>query len=400
MTIGVFDDDRCSISRIYRELGCQHHLVQEQDDERPDIPSLTPVGFQRWATLLIQAHPDEEYDRLQMAVRDMPISNPDEKKERFPKECSRRLFPHSGDLRLRERLEKTITKHAKVDLHTHRGGPEPRRSSFGADSVPAPMTARSSISVEAPYLPSPHRLRPHVDGESTTPLAFVASIERERAPYSNVPAESIIDDTNPTPTPSQPLERERKPYTAVPGGGKAYDDEGLTRHARAESMSARIGRSNSTAKTRPLSMGGTGPRPMDAAPPDGPPYYPPPPLNPRRRRSPSFSQPNNDFRRAENDFRRSENDFRRSENDARGYASPFQVPPGPGPDLLDEDARRYSRDRPRRPIDEDGRDYGDSSRARYERGSYPNEEYNQINGRARGVGYDYPPAAYGGSVYR
>lgn len=395
MSIDVFDDDRCSISRIYRELGCQHHLVQEHDDERPEIPSLTPVGFQRWATLLIQAHPDEEYERLQKAVRDMPISNPDEKKERFPKECSRRLFPHSADLRLRERLEKAITKHAKVDLHPHRGGSQTHRSSVGTDSVlaPAPATARPSTSAEAPYPPSAHRLRTHMDADSTTPLAFVASIERERAPYSNVPAESIIDDTNLPSTPSQPLERERKPYTAVPGGGKAYDDDGPARHARADSMSARIDRSNSTAKARPLSIGVMGPRSMDAAPLDGQPYYPPPPSNPRRRRSPSFSQANNDFRRVENDFRR-------PENDARGYASPFQVPPGPGPDGLEDEARRYSRDRPRRPVDDDGRDYGDSSRTRYERGSHANEEYNRMDGRARGVGYDYPAAPYGGSVYR
>lgn len=387
-TVDVFDDDRCSISRIYRELGCQHHLVQEQDDERPEIPSLTPVGFQRWATLLIQAHPDEEYERLQKAMRDMPISNPDEKKERFPKECSRRLFPTLADLRLRERLERAITKHAKVELHTHRGGgPHPHRSSVGADSGHASATARSSMSAEAPYLPPTYRPRPHVDTGSTSPLAFGASIERERAPYSNIPAEAIIDDTNPilTPTPSQPLERERKPYTAVPGGGKAYDDEGQPRHSRAESMSARIGRSNSTAQTRPLSMGVMGPRSMDSAPPEGPAYYPPP-ANSRRRQSPPFSPPSNDFRRAE--------------NDTRGYASPFPAPLGLGPDPSEEDARRYARDRPRRPMDDDGREYVDSARPRYERGSYPNEEYNRADGRARGLGYDYTPAAYGGPVYR
>ena len=391
VTIDVFDDDRCYISRIYRELGCQHHLVQEHDDERPEIPSLTPVGFQRWATLLIQAHPEEEYERLQKAMRDMPISNPDEKKERFPKECSRRLFPTSADLRLRERLEKAIAKHAKVELHPHRGGPHAHRFSVGADSGPASATARSSMSAEAPYLPPTNRLRPHIDGETMPPLPFGASIERERAPYSNIPAEAIIDDTNPTPTPSQPLERERKPYTAIPGGGKAYDDDGPARHARAESMSARIGHSDSTAKTRPPSMGSMGPRSMDSAPPEGSPYYPPP-ANPRRRRSPSFSQPNNDFRRAENDFRRPENDF-------RGYASPFSAPSAPGADVLDDEARRYMRDRLRRPFDEDVRDYGDSSRTRYERGSYPTEEYNRLDGRARGGSYDHP-AAYGGPVYR
>lgn len=372
---------------MYRELGCQHHLVQEQDDERPEIPSLTPVGFQRWATLLIQAHPDKEYERLQKAMLDMPISNPDEKKERFPKECSRRLFPSSADLRIRERLEKAVTKHAKVELHTHRGGPHPHRPSVGTDSGHASATPRPSLSAEATYVPPTHRRRPSIDAESTPPLAFGASIERERAPYSNIPAEAIIDDTNPTPPPAQPLERERKPYSAVPGGGKAYEDEGQARHSRPETISSKIGRSNSTANTGPLSMGGMGPRPMDAAPSEFQPYYPPP-TNTRRRRSPSFSQ--------------ASNDIRRPENDTRGYASPFQAPSGPGAEVLEDDARRYARDRARRPIiDDDGRDYGDSARTRYERGSYPTEEeYNRTDGRARGGGYDYPQPAYGGSVYR
>lgn len=393
MIIAVFDDDRCSISRIYRELGCQHHLVQEHENERPEIPSLTPVGFQRWATLLIQAHPDEEYERLQKAMLDMPISNPDEKKERFPKECSRRLFPTSADLRLRERLEKAITKHAKVELHPQREDPPPHRGSVGTESGHAPSTARSSMSAEPLYAPSTHRPRPHIDMESIPPFAFGASIERERAPYSNVPAEAIIDDTNPTPMPSQPLERERKPYTAVPGVGKAHDDEGPARHFRAESMTARVGRSNSTAKTRPLSMEGIVPRSVDSTPLEGPPYYPPP-TNSRRRRSPPFNQ------QPLQDFRRSENDFRRAENESRGFASPFPAPPGPMAEVLEDEARWYARDRPRRPMDDDGRDHGDSSRARYERGPYPNGDHSRADGRVRGVGYDYTPAAYGGPVYR
>lgn len=62
---------------MYRDFGCQHHLVQERDDQRPDIPGLTLAGFERWATLLIRAHPEEEYTRLKKAVLDMPISNSD-----------------------------------------------------------------------------------------------------------------------------------------------------------------------------------------------------------------------------------------------------------------------------------------------------------------------------------
>ena len=392
VVIAVFDDDRCSISRIYRELGCQHHLIQEQDDQRPEIPSLTPVGFQRWVTLLIQAHPDEEYERLQKAVLDMPISNPDERKERFPKDCSRRLFPGSADLRIRERLEKAISKHAQVELPTNRGDSHHHRPSVGTDSEHASRTPQPSLSTESTYIPPNHRRRPSV--ESAPPSAFGTSIERERAPYSNVPAEAIIDDTNPTSTPAQPLERARKPYSAVPGGGKAYDDEGPAKSSRADSGSSKIGRSNSMAKIRPLSMGIMGPRSMDAGQSEYAPYNPPP-TNARRRRSPSFSQ-------AGNDLRRSENDFRRFENDGRGYPSSFQAPSGSTTDGHEDEARRYGRDRARRSGNDDGREYGDNIRPRHERGSYVNEEdLSRGDGRARGSGYDYTPAAYGGgSAYR
>ena len=114
---------------MYRDLKCQHHLVQEQNNQRPDIPGLTPVGFERWMTLLIQAHPEEEYRRLRKAVLDMPISNPD-KRERFPKEISRRLFPQHEDRGIREHVEYAIAKHADIqppwelnrkEPHSHRG---------------------------------------------------------------------------------------------------------------------------------------------------------------------------------------------------------------------------------------------------------------------------------------
>ena len=100
---------------MYRDLKCQHHLVQEQNNQRPDIPGFTPVGFERWMTLLIQAHPEEEYRRLQKAVLDMPISNPD-KRERFPKDISRRLFPKNEERGIRGQVEWAIAKYVNIQL--------------------------------------------------------------------------------------------------------------------------------------------------------------------------------------------------------------------------------------------------------------------------------------------
>ena len=100
---------------MYRELGCQHHLVQEEDNQAPNIPGLTPIGFEKWVILLIRTCPEQEYRRLQKAILSMPISNPDTN-ERFPKDISRRLFPQYEDLGIREHIEYAITKHADIQL--------------------------------------------------------------------------------------------------------------------------------------------------------------------------------------------------------------------------------------------------------------------------------------------
>ena len=388
----VFDDERSRISRMYRDLECQHHLVQEQYDQRPDIPGLTPVGFERWVTILIQAHPEEEYKRLQKAVLDMPISNPDDRKERFPKEISRRLFPGRGDDQIQDRLENAICEHANIDL--------PKRCNQ-QESPPVPQNHRPSTT--DPSMTS----RRESSANREKALPFVPSnIERERKPYSSIPTESAIDDTNPipAPTPSQPIERERKPYAAVPGGGKQFDDDIKGRESnkpRSDSIAAKPTRSDSTARIRPIPVGGSQPnfaRPMDMPKPEM--HHRRAPSNARRQRSPSFS-----------------NDYRRSDGDLRGYQATFQPGSLPNGESFDEDAaRRYARDRAeraRRQADEDARFYGESpgSRPRYDRGNEANgqarpgylsnneEDYYRGGTRAPGNGYDYQQA-YGGPVYR
>ncbi|EOD46420.1 hypothetical protein UCRNP2_6867 [Neofusicoccum parvum UCRNP2] len=93
-----------AISKMYRDLRCSHHLVQEKTDEVPNTPALTPAGFRMWMTLMIQGHPDIEFARLAKAVMHMPISNADDIKERFPKELPRRLFPRIANLQTRQRF--------------------------------------------------------------------------------------------------------------------------------------------------------------------------------------------------------------------------------------------------------------------------------------------------------
>ncbi|KAL1956924.1 hypothetical protein VTO42DRAFT_6671 [Malbranchea cinnamomea] len=194
----IFDDRMSSISRLYRDVQAEHHLVQERLDEKPDIPGLTPRGFERWMTLMIQAHPDQEFQRLQKTVLEMPINNPDDKRERFPKELSRRLFPRTGDQVVRELLEKSIVIHCKVK-----------------PSVLAPRSSPKSGS---------HHHRSSSTVEIGTRSAFQSEFDRRRSTYT--PAVQADPEQEIS---SRPIERERKPYSAQPGGGKTYEDPSISR---------------------------------------------------------------------------------------------------------------------------------------------------------------------------
>lgn len=212
----VFDDRTSSISRLYREVEAQHHLVQGRVDERPDIPGLTPSGFERWSILMLLANPEQEFERLQKAVLDMPICNFDDRKERFPKEISRRLFPKIADSNTREKLEKAMIAHCNISLPNRR----PSGSEPGSQQPQSGNMANRAESI-ASATPSP----PSYPRTEYAPAAAAqkSNLERERQPYVTTQSEGAIEDEDDVPTP-QPIERERKPYAAQPGGGRNYDD--------------------------------------------------------------------------------------------------------------------------------------------------------------------------------
>lgn len=197
----IFDDQTSSISRIYRDVEAEHHLVQDPTNlnARPDKPGLTPRGFERWFTLMIQSNPDREFARLQKTVRDMPISNPDDKKERFPKQLPRRLFPSSADLNVLEKLEASIVTHSGLDL--------PRN---------LPQERAKSPARRAPVEKSPSRA-----GTERAPPSIQ---EREPKNFSSTSSSAVVEDEEDETIPSRPIERERKPYSAQPGGGRVYED--------------------------------------------------------------------------------------------------------------------------------------------------------------------------------
>lgn len=182
--------------------------MQEELDQRPDIPGLTPRGFQRWATLMIQAHPEREYERLQRAVLNMPINNPNDKKERFPKEIPSQLFPELPSLAQRERIEQAIIKHCHVEL---------------------PPITDEEISKAAAYRPKAPGSPSKAPTESGPAVA-----ERGRQPYLS--SSAIIDDEDESTSP-HPIERERQPYRVQPGGGKLYDEAGSNVRGHTDSFS-------------------------------------------------------------------------------------------------------------------------------------------------------------------
>lgn len=205
--LDIFDDETSHVSRLFREVRAEHHLVQDENQlrERPYIPGLTPRGFETWATLMIQVNPETEYKRLQKAVLNMPISNPDNRKERFPKEIPQSLFPFEKILKpeLREEIKEFIKEHCSVDLDKE----------F-------------------------EKFKAHHEGSATSAAASGPSYsERERKPYQASVSTVVDSDEEELDTPSRPIERQRKPYTAHPGGGKEYGDIQEPNHRHTSSFS-------------------------------------------------------------------------------------------------------------------------------------------------------------------
>ncbi|KAI8934596.1 hypothetical protein NX059_008292 [Plenodomus lindquistii] len=176
-----------SLSKIYRDLRCQHHLIQEHPAEPPSIPALTPEGFEEWMTAMILAYPDVEYERLSKAVLDMPISNAEDRKERFPKELPRRLLPAVGNLQAQQRCAAALSAEGVGPLRRAPNFPPPPPKTQHATSVP--------------------------------------NLERERSPYTARPDIRAFASEEEPESPSVPIERERKPYSSIPGTGKTYNDE-------------------------------------------------------------------------------------------------------------------------------------------------------------------------------
>ena len=246
----IYDDRTSSISRMLREVECQHHLVQEKLNERPDLPGLTPQGFETWATMLIKAHPDQEYERLSKTIFDMPINNADNRKERLPKEISRRMFPKDSDMAIVNKLQSVMAVHCNVKF-------PPRQ-----DSTASITGSQSAAATDATSLPSLSKVSSGRDEPTLTPVtsrpdhSFNSSNAYQPPAVSDPIPPSVIESEDDITTP-QPIERERKPYVAQAGAGKTYDlDDETIADVRFAATDPKLGRSMSS-----TSRNGDNPKP-------------------------------------------------------------------------------------------------------------------------------------------
>jgi hypothetical protein len=206
------------ISLLYQDLGCEHHLVQDQTSNAPTIPGLTPVGFAQWITIHTLAYPNEESKRFEKVVLAMPIDADGEmvdgKPERLPKQISRHLLPEREDRKFKKLLDGAM-KTLFDDLE---------------------LSNRRKASITGPPL-SPHSF---TSQSRSHPINLKAKpLERERNPYTGAPS-ALELSSNEDPV---KLERDRAPYTALPGNDKVCT-EGSNLNI------PKLGRTSSTCRTR------------------------------------------------------------------------------------------------------------------------------------------------------
>ncbi|KAG9248160.1 hypothetical protein BJ878DRAFT_76181 [Calycina marina] len=226
------------ISKLYQDLGCEHHLVQETASSAPVVPALTPLGFSQWMSLHILAYPNEEAKRLEKVVLAMPINADGEmvdgRPERLPKQISRHLLPEKEDLTSKKLIESSIQIFFE-DLGTG----SRRKASYIDNS--APPLSRQLTSPTEPTVNNRRPVEVHQPKMPSPPAPKSQPIERERNPYSGAPSSS---DTSSNEDTSVKRERERQPYTAQPGSGKVYS-EGSTFN-----VGPKVGRANSTSQRK------------------------------------------------------------------------------------------------------------------------------------------------------
>lgn len=217
-------------------MECHHHLISRSKApyEAPNLPALTPRGFASFMTILILASPDNEFERLAATLREYPIANADERKERWPKELSRRLLPRTSYEMAKRRLNDALSKvgiltkpsYIPPSLSTAYPSSQPNYSSSAPSSYQGPPPIAKTNSREIPPSAPSGSQRSSSQAHRNSYAQPPASTYNSRGVPSDLDSESTFSsDDEPDRRPSMPIERERKPYTAKEGRGKVHDEQ-------------------------------------------------------------------------------------------------------------------------------------------------------------------------------
>ncbi|KAI5307085.1 hypothetical protein KEM56_004806 [Ascosphaera pollenicola] len=107
----------------------QFYMVPTEPQSREIVPAMTHEGFKRWMTLMVEAFPDQEHERLNK-VMTMEIRNPEDKSERFPSRLPRGLLPARSNPEAHARIRAAFFEHfglsvpgvPVVQVHSSSGG--------------------------------------------------------------------------------------------------------------------------------------------------------------------------------------------------------------------------------------------------------------------------------------
>lgn len=178
---------------------------------------------------MIQAYPYYESRRLARVVRDMLISNADDRRERFPRELSLRLFPEKGNMKVRKHFHAVLSAVTPVRLLVPPlpGFPPPRKDLPTGSLTHQPAAEQNSRS--ATLLTTFRAVNAGPPKANTEVSPRPAEFSYTAHPFSTKDVDnplrgSASSDADAELRPIILPERERKTYVAKPGTGKTYDD--------------------------------------------------------------------------------------------------------------------------------------------------------------------------------
>ncbi|KAL2143431.1 hypothetical protein VTI28DRAFT_10418 [Corynascus sepedonium] len=125
------------LAELYQQLECEYYLVPAEPKSPPSVPGLTLTGWTRWMTLVVQAYPNEEAQRLANIFAALPINADnllDSKPERLPKQISRHLLPERADRQARVLINNALRAHLERTQQPRKTSPSTTHPNFNPSS--------------------------------------------------------------------------------------------------------------------------------------------------------------------------------------------------------------------------------------------------------------------------